>query len=266
MPSEATCSRAARPRSRTRPISSIRASIRCCPTRWRGRSTGPMSATRSASATAHGVDVRARSGGHSYAGYSTAASGVVLDLRKLDPDLGRPSRRDRECRRRRPTDRRVQRARGPRADGARRVMSVGRDRGRHPWRRLRAGGASFRPDDRQPGCGRDRDRRRPIALGRRCVGSGPAVGVERRRRRQFRRRHRISVHDPSDAAQLDLFRGHLAVVSGRRRDRCVADLGAARDRQRHLDPARRVRRPSALRQRANTSGSRASYELSSSRC
>jgi FAD/FMN-containing dehydrogenase len=34
--------------------------------------------------TAQGVHVRARSGGHSYAGYSTAASGVVIDLRRLD--------------------------------------------------------------------------------------------------------------------------------------------------------------------------------------
>ena len=33
---------------------------------------------------AHGVHVRARSGGHSYAGYSTTSDGVVLDLRKLD--------------------------------------------------------------------------------------------------------------------------------------------------------------------------------------
>jgi hypothetical protein len=33
---------------------------------------------------AHGIHVRARSGGHSYAGYSTLANGVVLDLRKLD--------------------------------------------------------------------------------------------------------------------------------------------------------------------------------------
>jgi FAD/FMN-containing dehydrogenase len=34
--------------------------------------------------TEHGVSVRARSGGHSYTGYSTLADGVVLDLRKLN--------------------------------------------------------------------------------------------------------------------------------------------------------------------------------------
>jgi FAD/FMN-containing dehydrogenase len=32
----------------------------------------------------HGVQVRARSGGHSYAGYSTLADGVVIDLRRLN--------------------------------------------------------------------------------------------------------------------------------------------------------------------------------------
>ena len=33
---------------------------------------------------AHHTPVRARSGGHSYAGYSTLSDGVVLDLRKLN--------------------------------------------------------------------------------------------------------------------------------------------------------------------------------------
>src|SRR5581483_1942297 len=34
-------------------------------------------------AASHGVSVRARSGGHSYAGYSTLRDGVVLDLRDI---------------------------------------------------------------------------------------------------------------------------------------------------------------------------------------
>ena len=34
--------------------------------------------------SSHNVQVRARSGGHSYAGYSTLRNGVVLDLRKLN--------------------------------------------------------------------------------------------------------------------------------------------------------------------------------------
>jgi hypothetical protein len=33
---------------------------------------------------AHGIPVRARSGGHSYAGYSTLSNGVVIDLRELN--------------------------------------------------------------------------------------------------------------------------------------------------------------------------------------
>ena len=50
--------------------------------------------------TAHDMPVRARSGGHSYAGYSTLSGGLVLDLRKLTRS-GRQAGRHGDHRRRR---------------------------------------------------------------------------------------------------------------------------------------------------------------------
>ena len=50
-------------------------------------------------AVRHGVPLRARSGGHSYAGYSTLSNGLVLDLRKLNGISVDRAQRDRDGRR-----------------------------------------------------------------------------------------------------------------------------------------------------------------------
>lgn len=67
-------------------------------TRWRSRVRWmqPTCAVRCAGPVAHGVPLRARSGDHSYAGYSTLGDGAVLDLRALrsiatDPGTGTTS-------------------------------------------------------------------------------------------------------------------------------------------------------------------------------
>lgn len=108
--------------------------------------------------TEHGVSVRARSGGHSYAGYSTLADGVVLDLGKLNwvnfastkPPVPRPSVREPSSSMSTPnwlsTERRCLAAPVRQSD-----------RRRHPWRRVRTREPVSRIDDRQPArCG-DRD-------------------------------------------------------------------------------------------------------------
>ena len=190
---------------------------------------------------AHSTPVRARSGGHSYA--------RLLDPvkrsrpRSAQAELGplRPERRHGDGRRRRAADRCLLGAGQPRRDRPRRHMPVGGDRWRDARRRLRPGRSPPRAHDRQPARRQDRHRRRAAAHGRRSDRCRPAVGAQGRRRRQLRGRHRVHVQDPPDPGELDVLRGPLAVVVGRRRDRRLAVLGSARQREGDLDPAPELR-------------------------
>ena len=128
--------------------------------------------------TGKGISVRARSGGHSYAGYSTAAQRRRARPSEAEHDHGRHPAGHRHGRRRHAADRPLLAPGAVRRHGPGRLVSVGGDRRRHARRRLRARRPTSRADDRQPPSGADRDRRRHAAFGRRRLGPRPAVGAE----------------------------------------------------------------------------------------
>ena len=189
----------------------------------------------------HDVRVATRSGGHSYAGYSTARRGHRRRPAAAAGDLGRPRRPPREHRRGRADDRGRGRARPPRRRGARRLVPDRRLRRARARRRLRARLAGVRADGRQRHGARGHHPRRAAAPRRRAPRPGPVLGAARRGRRQLRDR------DALRGARAPRPRGRALqrlVPVGRRGarrlggvgagDRPAADLGAAaRHRQRH---------------------------------
>ena len=187
---------------------------------------------------ANRFDVRlvARSGGHSYGGYSTTGDGVVLDLsalRGIRVSGGRatvgPAAKLID----------VQRAlTAARPHRPVRLLPDGRHRRADARRRARPRGPPFRAHERQPAGGAHRHGRRPRPPRGRRHARGPVLGVPRRRRRELRRRDRAHAEDAQGEPRLLLLRV-VAVVAGERGDRRLAALrprGAARP---HLDPVAR---------------------------
>ena len=114
-------------------------------------------------AVTNGVPLRARSGGHSYAGYSTLSGGMVLDLRNMRRITRRPAPSHGHDRRRITADRRVLRPGRPWGDDPGRLLSVGGDRRPRARRRDGAGRPPVRTDRRQSPERPDRDRGRAPA-------------------------------------------------------------------------------------------------------
>ena len=196
---------------------------------------------------AHDVPLRARSGGHSYAGYSTLSGGMVLDLRNLRGVTDQHPRRHGDDRRRLSADRRVRRPRGPRADDPRRLLPVGRHRRPRAGRRHGPGRPEVRPHRRQPLERADRHRRRPPAHRQRPPEPRPLLGAARRRRRELRRRDELHLPHPSGADDGRLVHPPLARLARRRRARRLAGMGSPRPPRADLDlpPERRRHRAGA---------------------
>ena len=228
------CSSVASLASMRRRMCSTRALTTCCRAPWRGRSTRTDVRDAIRFTVAHGVHVRARSGGHSYAGYSTcptAASSLtcagsnavkfnraagtatigagaqLIDIySKLSAQAG--------------------------VTRAGRLVPVGREspastlgggfglRGRHlglTIDSLHGGQASSPPTG---GFGTVNGQ----------VRSGSVLGAEGRRGRQLRRCDRVYVQGPRDTGGRDLFPTSMwPWSSAERGDRRLAVLGAAHD-------------------------------------
>ena len=125
------------------------------------------------------VRLTARSGGHSYAGYSTIANGVVVDLSRMQRRPG--VERQGHGRPRRPAHRRAAHADPPGPVDAVGLLSLGGHRRPDARRRPRARRPALRADHRQPGVGHHRHRRRTDPPGRRRhatrTSTGPAAAA-----------------------------------------------------------------------------------------
>ncbi len=171
-----------------------------------------------------GLPVAARSGGHSYGGWSSS-TGLVIDVSKMSQVTVDASGRDGSGRGRDVADRPVQPAGRARAGGAGRVVPDGGDRRARAGRRSRRRFPALWPGLRQHRRRADRHRGRDGPRLHRWQRGRPVLGVPGRRRRQLRRRYRVHLPHPSGARPGAVLPA-MAVVGGGAGDRRLAVLGA----------------------------------------
>ena len=140
---------------------------------------------------ADGERIRARSGGHSYAGYSTLRSRRCPGSAQAELDPGQQARRHGHDRSRCAADRRLRQPGSGQAHTAGRVVSVRGHLRRHPGRWFRPSWSTLRVNGGQPDRRSGRHRRRTLADREQANRPGLPVGSEGRRRREFRNRHRV---------------------------------------------------------------------------
>ena len=188
----------------------------------------------------NGLLVAVRLGGHSVAGLSVCADGILIDLSGLKTDRGRCRGENRPCGRRRALGRIRRRHPAARTAHAGRPRHDHRRRRVHHRRRLRLDVLEARPDLRQPALRRGRAGGRSRRHGQRARERGSLLGHSRRRR-QLRHRHRIRV--PAPSARTDRA-GRPGPVADRARPRSHARMARLRGRRsrRALDGVRRHHR------------------------
>ena len=182
----------------------------------------------------NGVRFTARSGGHSYAGYSTLNGGLVVDLSSLNGIAVSADPAHGADRRRRAAHRRLRGARAPGPHHPGRLVPHRRGGRARPRRRRRAGLARARHDERQRGRPHHRHGGRPRPRLRRPHQLRSLLGQPRRRRWQLRHRDRLHPEDPPGELRLVLLRVVPLEPGGRGHPRLAA-LGAERGRRPLLD-------------------------------
>ena len=156
----------------------------------------------------HDLPLTARSGGHSYAGYSTS-TGLVMDVSLMSQLAVSGQHRQRRCRC--PPDRRLHRPSAAGCLGARRVMPFGRGGGFGARRRYRRGRPAARANVRQHRRSKSCDGRQPDRRGQRHHQLRSVLGLQRWGRGELRSGHGVPTLDvprrPDFSVRLELALG-----------------------------------------------------------